>query len=89
MRRGHVRASIAVIALLRSVVLLAVSPPPVDVKARSPQADAGTRPGDVPFDRGGQGLALVLASYVLDQHGAQVWQTAGPATIHVRLSRQQ
>jgi signal transduction histidine kinase len=50
---------------------------------------ADVEPGDVPFDRGGQGLALVLASYVLDQHGAQVWQTAGPATIHVRLSRQQ
>jgi predicted aspartyl protease len=62
MRRGHVGASIAVIALLRSVVPLAVSPPPVDAKTRSPQADAATRPGDVPFDLVQRHLIVVKGS---------------------------
>lgn len=38
------------------------------------------------FDRGGLGLALVLASYVLDAHGAEVTETA-PGSILIRLHK--
>jgi signal transduction histidine kinase len=54
---------------------------------------AGDRPAAssasaVAFDRGGFGLSLVMASYVLDAHGADVRAAAdGGGTVEVRLQK--
>ncbi len=53
-------------------------------------AAGGTLPATsdpVPFNRGGLGLSLCLASYVLDSHGAVVTATPDLARIDVRLPR--
>ena len=41
----------------------------------------------VVFDRGGQGLSLVVASYVLDAHGPVVAPADPPGSIQVRFAR--
>jgi signal transduction histidine kinase len=68
---------------------------PTDVPGLGPAGDdsipgaeaATSRPLTVAFDRGGFGLSLVLASYVLDAHGAAV-QTANAGTrVEVQLQK--
>ncbi|MEO7192332.1 MAG: histidine kinase dimerization/phospho-acceptor domain-containing protein [Vicinamibacterales bacterium] len=46
-----------------------------------------TVPATVAFDRGGMGLSLVLASYVLDAHNAQV-TTGGSSMMEVQLQKE-
>jgi signal transduction histidine kinase len=58
----------------------------------SPTADGAAEPGAVeaPFDfgRGGMGLSLVLASHVLDTHGARLTSASGDRSrVTVRLQR--
>jgi hypothetical protein len=50
-------------------------------------AGPATPPSAVAFDRGGQGLSLVVASYVLDAHGAVVARADPPGSIQVHLTR--
>ena len=57
-------------------------------RPRPSDANAGSaRPAAVAFDRGGFGLSLVLASYVLDAHGARVLVAGAPGSIEVRLQQ--
>jgi hypothetical protein len=69
---------------------------PTDGAEASPGAGFASpaREGDEPprtvtlaFDRGGFGLSLVLASYVLDAHGAEVRTGTAGASIQVQLQK--
>lgn len=55
--------------------------------APDPAAVAGRvgTPRDFAFDRGGAGLALVAASYVLDQHGASITPAEPPGSLEIRF----
>lgn len=57
--------------------------PPSDVDGARASADAAN--AEVAFDGGGLGLALVLASYVLDAHEARVTSAGSNGVIQVRL----
>jgi hypothetical protein len=48
---------------------------------------ASPRPAATAFDRGGFGLSLVLASYVLDAHGADVRAATVEGSVEVRLQK--
>ena len=54
-----------------------------------PQVAASHRPAAVTFDRGGFGLSLVLASYVLAAHGADVRTAEDGETLEVRLQKRE
>lgn len=61
----------------------------IDIAPEIPSAETvgGAKPADKSlFDRGGMGLALVLASHVLDAHGARVQEaTHGGVTVYLPL----
>ncbi len=50
-------------------------------------AAAASRPLTIAFDRGGFGLSLVLASYVLDAHGADVRTAEAGTRVEVQLQK--
>ena len=51
------------------------------------EAAATSRPLTIAFDRGGFGLSLVLASYVLDAHGADVRTADSGKRVEVQLQK--
>jgi signal transduction histidine kinase len=70
------------------VVLTAADVPVLEPAGDGPSAGAAIgRPLTVAFDRGGFGLSLVLASYVLDAHGADVRTTDLGNRIEVQLQK--
>lgn len=67
---------------------------PADVPGHEPTGDgpqgaaaATSRPLTIAFDRGGFGLSLVLASYVLDAHGADVRTADSGKRVEVQLQK--
>jgi nitrogen-specific signal transduction histidine kinase len=68
---------------------------PADVPGLEPAGDgphgaetaATSRPLTIAFDRGGFGLSLVLASYVLDAHGADVRTADSGKRVEVQLQK--
>jgi hypothetical protein len=66
-----------------AAVLVAIGPQP----GTAPAADAPPPSGPVTFDRGGLGLGLVLASYVLEGHAADVTRVQPSGMIEIRLQK--
>lgn len=68
-------------------VAFVVSPAGATTAPGTDPAVSSPRPATVAFDRGGFGLSLVLASYVLDAHGADVLAADAAGTVEVRLQK--
>lgn len=68
------------------VTLLITGKEPERMAVAGAATDDRPGPHPVPFDRGGQGLALVMASYVFDADQAEV-VAARPGVIEIRLRK--